>query len=310
MACFHPLRATRLRSGRISFAGTALGEHLELPCGKCIGCRIDRSKAWAVRCVHEASMHLHPDGTSNNSFITLTYDDEWLPRRPTTLVPDHLQSFLKRLRARVAYHSGKQIRFYACGEYGDENWRPHYHALIFGYDFPDRQLWKVRGGVRSYRSAELEDLWSMGFCTVGDVTVESAAYCARYVMKKVGGEQSEFYYSELDPYTGELIPILPEFSRMSLKPGIGALWFAQYGADIFPDDFVVVKGKRLRVPDYYDTLFDREVRGPFPDGKSAISQVKSKRKARAEARADNSTERLLARERVLKAKVSKLKREV
>lgn len=304
MACFHPLRATRLRSGRISFAGTALGEYLELPCGRCVGCRLDRSKAWAVRCVHEAACH------DQNSFITLTYNDDWLPRRPCTLVPEHLQAFLKRLRERVRSQTGKRIRFYACGEYGDENWRPHYHALIFGYEFPDKQLWKERGGVRSYVSRELEEIWGMGFCTVGEVTVESAAYTARYVMKKVGGDQSEFYYSELDPYTGELVPILPEFSRMSLKPGIGALWFEQFGADVFPEDFVVVKGKRVRVPDYYDTLFDRSVSGPFPDGKSAISQVKAKRKARALSRADNSAERLEARERVLKAKVRKLKREV
>jgi hypothetical protein len=255
---------------------------------------------WAVRCVHEASLH------ERNSFITLTYDDEHLPRRPTTLVPKHFQNFMKALRKRVS----NKIRFYGCGEYGDLNWRPHYHALIFGYDFPDKVPFRKRGGVTVYYSKELEHLWGKGFCTVGELTMESAAYTARYVMKKVGGDQAPFYYSELDPYTGELIPIVPEFNRMSLKPGIGAGWFAKFKGDVFPDDFIVHAGKRMRVPDYYDLLFEREAVGPFPDGKSAISPIKEKRKKRAEAHKDNKPDRLEARERVLKAKIRKLKREI
>lgn len=255
--------------------------------------------------MHEAQLNAY------NSFVTLTYSDEWLPRRPTTLVRSHPVAFIKRLRARLSYLGHPGIRYFGCGEYGDLNWRPHYHLLIFGFDFPDRVLHSNARGVRLYRSPMLEELWRMGFCTVGELTEQSAAYTARYALKKVGGDQAEFYYSELDPYTGELVPILPEFSMMSLKPGIGAEWFKQFGADVFPDDFVVVKGKRMKVPDYYDTLFDRAVEGPFPDGKSAISQVKTKRGARAKARAsDNEPERLEAREKVLRAKISKLKREV
>lgn len=248
---------------------------------------------WMVRCTHEAALH------EANCFITLTYSDEWLPRRPTSLDPRHLQLFLKRLRKHVG-----AFRYYACGEYGDESFRPHYHALIFGYDFADKVLFRQRGGVRVYVSETLTRIWGMGHCTVGELTPQSAAYVARYTMKKVGGDQAPFYYSELDPYSGELIPILPEFSRMSLKPGIGYLWFKQYAKDVFPDDFVVVKGRRVRVPDYYDTLFERL------DGEEALQAVKAQRKARALSRPENTRERLEAREKVLRAKISKLKREV
>lgn len=248
---------------------------------------------WSVRCVHEAQLW------PRNCFITLTYNDSHLPR-PGSLDPRALQLFFKRLRK----HMGS-FRYYACGEYGDENWRPHYHALLFGLDFDDKVLFRERGGVRVYVSPTLTRIWGMGHCTVGELTQESAAYCARYTMKKVYGDQAPFYYSELDPYTGELVPLVAEFSRMSLKPGIGALWLARYQADVFPDDFVVVKGKRMRVPDYYDTLFERS------SGEEALSEVKDRRKARALARAaDNTPERLHARERVLKAKIKKLKREV
>lgn len=300
MPCFHPLTAFRTRSGRISFCKTALGEHLELPCGRCVGCRLDYSKMWAVRCVHEAEQH------ADNCFITLTYSDEFLPR-PRSLQPDHLKDFIKRLRART----GKKLRYYACGEYGDLNWRPHYHALIFGFRFPDMELFRERGGVRVYTSRLLESVWQhKGFCTVGELTPESAAYCARYVMKKVGGDQAPYYYSELDPYTGELVPILPEFCRMSLKPGIGADWFKKYHSDVFPDDFVVIKGKRVRVPDYYDTLFERQFQGPRRPKDSMLKAVKEKRKERALKVGDNSPERLAVKEKVLKAKISKLQREV
>lgn len=254
---------------------------------------------WAARCVHEAQLH------ERNSFITLTYSDEWLPRRPTTLVPEHLQKFLKRLR-----HKTGPFRFYGCGEYGDLHWRPHYHALLFGVDFPDRELYTVRRGVRVYTSELLSRTWGMGFCTVGEVTFESAAYCARYVMKKVGGDQAPYYYSEIDPYTGELVPIEPEFSRMSLKPGIGAEWFKKYQADVFPDDFVVLKGKRMRVPDYYDKLFEQEMVGPKHKLLGPVSNVKRKRAERAEAVGDNSPDRLAVREKVFKARIEKLKRDL
>lgn len=299
MACFHPLRAWRTRTGEIHFGKNTPGEPLQLPCGKCVGCRLDRSKMWAVRCVHEAQLH------QANSFITLTYSDEHLPRRPTTLIPEHLRDFFKRLR-----HYTPPIRYYACGEYGDKNWRPHYHALIFGFDFPDRELWSERGDIKVYRSGLLERVWKKGFCTVGELTPESAAYTARYTMKKVGGDQAPYYYSELDPYSGELVPIQPEFSRMSLKPGIGAEWFAKYHSDVFPDDFVVLKGKRYRVPDYYDELFEREMVGPPHPAKGRVSAIKDRRKARGEASPHNTPERLAVREKVTKAKISKLVREI
>lgn len=255
---------------------------------------------WAARCVHEAQLH------AENCFITLTYDEEHLPRRPTSLNPDHLRNFFKKLR----HTTGPGLRYYACGEYGDQTFRPHYHALLFGYDFRDKQLFKVRDQVRCYISEKLQKIWGKGFCTIGDLTPESAAYCARYTMKKVGGEHAPYYYSELDPYTGDLIPIEPEFSRMSLKPGIGAEWYKKYKDDVFPDDFIVLKGKRMRVPDYYDTLFEREFVGPVTPEHRGSKIIKNRRKDRAQAVGDNEPERLRVKEKVLKAKLKKLKREV
>lgn len=239
-----------------------------------------------------------------NCFITLTYNDAHLPR-PGTLVPKHLQEFFKRAR-----HVLGRFRYFAVGEYGEENWRPHYHALIFGADLPDRIPFKRRGGIQVDVSPTLDRIWKKGFTTVGELTEQSAAYCARYTLKKVGGEQAEFYYSELDPYTGELVPIEREFARMSLKPGIGAKWFEQYGGDIFPRDEAILKGKKWRVPDYYDTLFERASHGPTLAGKAIISDIKDARKARAIAQAEKRPDGLPAREAVLKAKIKKLKREV
>lgn len=198
-----------------------------------------------------------------------------------------------------------------CGEYGGETWRPHYHALIFGWDPPDKSLFKRQRGVSVFLSPTITRLWGMGHCTVGTVTFESAAYVARYVMKKMRGPEASGYYSELDPYTGELLPLKPEYTRMSLRGdcaaggGIGAEWFARHKSDFLPADEVIHDGKRFKVPKYYDTLFERI------DGQEALQNVKAQRERRAEARAsENTPKRLKAREKVLRAKTSKLKREL
>ena len=166
----------------------------KLPCGQCVGCRLERSRQWAIRCMHEAQMH------EDNCFITLTFNPESLDDRsnPWSLDVRDFQLFMKRLRKKY----GAGIRFYHCGEYGELNKRPHYHACIFGFDFPDKRLWKVtNSGHRLYISESLDELWPFGFCTIGNVTFESAAYVARYIMKKVNGDAAADHYEWIDEDT-------------------------------------------------------------------------------------------------------------
>jgi len=105
---------------------------IKIPCGQCTGCRLDRSKAWAIRCYHESMMW------EENCFATLTYDDEHLPKN-SSLDKRDLQKFFKRLRKK---YEPKKIRYYACAEYGEKSFRPHYHAAIFNISFADRKEWK------------------------------------------------------------------------------------------------------------------------------------------------------------------------
>lgn len=208
---------------------------IKVPCGQCIECRLEKSRQWAMRCVHEAQMHEY------NSFITLTYNDENLPTNGS-LQKHHFQKFMKRLRKKLAI----PIRFFHCGEYGDMLSRPHYHACIFGYDFPDKKLWSVRENIRLYRSDLLESVWTYGHSIIGDVTFDSAAYVARYVMKKVTGKPAEAYYQGRTP----------EYITMSRRPGIGAKWFEKYNKDVYPVDEIIMNDYAVKPPKFYDSLLD------------------------------------------------------
>lgn len=207
MPCYHPLDAWRPIDASFSkkliftyspkFCGSVEPD-LKVPCGRCIGCRLERSRQWAIRCVHEASLH------KDNCFITLTYNDENLPA-DRGLHYEHFQLFMKRFRKAIA---PAKIRFYMCGEYGEDLGRPHFHACIFGFDFPDRKLWRKSGAKSNlYRSAMLEQLWTFGYSSVGDVNFESAAYVARYIMKKISGEAAESHYTRFRPFNrGDIRP--------------------------------------------------------------------------------------------------------
>lgn len=190
---------------------------------------------------------------SANCFITLTYDDEHMPFPPSLYYPD-FQRFMKRLRKDFA---PAKIRFFMCGEYGEENFRPHYHACIFGTEFDDRVLWERRPGGDVFRSARLEKLWPFGYSSVCELSFETAAYVARYILKKVTGDLAEAHYRFVDFETGEVHAREPEFAHMSLKPGIGGAFFEKYRDDIYPHDFVVVNGVRCRPPRYFDKLLRR-----------------------------------------------------
>ncbi len=182
MPCYHPVtgyrsRVTSKNGKRPLVFSTTEGYpdlRVEIPCGRCIGCRLEYSRQWAMRCMHEASLY------DNNCSITLTYDNENLPN-DFSLNKRHFQLFMKSLRKKYA---PKKIRFYHCGEYGEENYRPHYHAIIFNHNFTDLDVLPSSSNNTLYTSPTLTDIWGKGLTQVGTVTFESAAYVARYITKK------------------------------------------------------------------------------------------------------------------------------
>lgn len=305
MPCFHPLSAyQRVTPGpngkrEIIFsetvARTVPTTPLTLPCGRCVGCRLDRAKGWALRCAHEATLW------PCSSFLTLTYAPEHLPSGGTLQKSD-FQKFMKRLRKAL---DGRRVSYYMCGEYGSKGDRPHYHCILFGEDFLfDRVAISRKRGVTLYRSPTLDRLWGLGFASIGSVTFQSAAYVARYCLKKITGDAAEEHYARVNTETGEIYSVVPEFNQMSLKPGIGRGWFEAYSEDVYPDDFCIVEGRKVRSPRYYDRLLEKSNPG-------LLEKVKKARKAKAkELKADQSPERLKVRERVLESKVSKLTRSV
>ena len=296
MPCYHPLSAYQCADGSIVFQERRwfnTVKTLSLPCGQCIGCRLERSRQWAMRCMHEAQLH------ENNCFITLTYDNTHLPSDGSLHYRD-FQLFIKRLRKKFG---NNKIRYYMAGEYGENFGRPHFHACIFGHDFHDKKLWKrSSSGSMLYRSNDLELLWPFGYSSIGDVNFESAAYVARYIMKKVTGHNSKQHYTEIDSQTGEITTRKPEFNKMSLKPGIGFEWYKKYKSDVYPHDYVIIKGQKVRPPKFYDKKYKLD--NPFE-----FDEILYKREINGKLNSeDNTMERLIVKEKVQNAKLQKLKR--
>lgn len=302
MPCYSPLKGYRAKtpgpSGKHPIVFNVNDGYadrpIEVSCGQCVGCRLERSRQWAVRCVHEASQH------AENSFITLTYAPEYLPHMGT-LVPRDFTLFMKKLRKKV----GTKIRYFHCGEYGDKEFRPHYHAIIFGYDFPDKALWRVtKDGHNLYMSKLLDETWGKGISVIGDVSFQSAAYTARYIMKKKTGPMAEEHYKRIDPETGEVSYLVPEYVTMSRRPGVGKDWIDKYSSDAYPSDFVVLEGTKHRIPRFYDQQleeYDTELH----------QMIKRGRKIAARKHSENNTpERLRVRETVQRKKLEQLKREI
>ena len=273
--CHKPLKAWRSTNGNMVFTeNEAIGPQISLPCGQCIGCRLERSRQWAIRCMHESQLH------ERNCFITLTYADMPSGR---SLHKDHLQKFWKRLRK--AIHPTK-IRYFACGEYGDGFDRPHYHAIIFGYDFgiSDQQLTPQLGKISEFfpkkiktsnpdltlidstdygylwTSKTLEKIWGYGIASVAECSFETCAYVSRYVTKKVTGKYAEEYgyYDVFDEQTGEYLNTRePEFATMSRRNAIGSSWLEQYYKDIYPHNRVIMDGRFMKIPAYYDKWLEK-----------------------------------------------------
>lgn len=326
MPCYSPLKGFRDPvSGGIVFRGDEGTVPMEVACGSCLGCRLDRARSWAARCVHEAQCHADDKGSV---FVTLTYRDkiecDSKQRERGQYIPDdwslnksHFQKFMKRLRKFFP----QRIRFFHVGEYGNQCMhgadvskghcefcmvgRPHYHALLFNCSFDDLVPYsEVRGETR-YTSPTLERIWGYGFVDVGDVTFESAGYCARYCLKKVTGAMAEDHYATIN-LDGELVRQIPEYATMSRRPGIGKEWFDKYQSDCFPSDEVPVPGAGVfkKVPRFYEDLLERV--DPV-----LLEEVKAERQ---EFRRKNLDEyapaRLMAKYKVKKAQIETLKRTI
>lgn len=266
------------------------GEILKVRCGKCIGCLLDRSRMWADRCMLEMQYH------ESNLFVTLTYDDLHVPvsyyANPDTgealpsLTLDRrdVQLFMKRLRKRT----GQKIRYFGSGEYGSTTFRPHYHMIMFGLKLDDLELVGRSGsGHQYYTSPLLVDCWGKGFVSVAEATWETAAYTARYVQKKAGQVDPEFY---------KIYNIAPEFSMMSTHPGIGRQYYDDHRDEIYEHQEIYVStksgGRKIRPPAYYDRLYDLECPEEMSDIKVLRLQLAEARNRARLTRTDLTEEEL------------------
>lgn len=284
MPCYHPLPGwfskTVNASGKRSIVFNPRdGDSslkAEIPCGRCLGCRLERSRQWAIRCMHEAKSH------EDNAFVTLTYREDQLHGLVNnigdepSLNPRHFVLFMKRLRKEF----GEGIRFFQCGEYGEQTQRPHHHALLFNLRFPDQRLWNRNSQHPTYVSDILDNLWGHGYCTIGEVNFASASYVARYSMKKVYGPEAK------DWYAGRV----PEYLTMSRRPGIGSKFFDKYSVEIYNRDACLVNGRKVKPPKFYDTKLEKLDQDLF-------LSIKDSRKLAASSNANNKPERMRVRER-------------
>lgn len=345
MPCNYPGQGRQAPSGALTYYGhiqKAAGKipplppnykDFPLPCGKCTGCKLERSRQWAVRLMHEAQLH------KKTSFITLTYNDEELPnntRRPSSQsltgrrrrpgqgkqVDNHahakthaheiqdepslskgdLRGFTKRLNEDVRRRLGKGVKYYACGEYGDLTNRPHYHIAVYGEDFADDRIyWKQSNSKHPlWRSSRMKRLWPHGDADIGELTFESAAYIARYIMKKITGTKAADHYRREDK-EGREYWLEPEFNVMSRRPGLAKEWFMKHQSDVYPSDSVIVRGHPAKPPRYYDKLL--EALAPY---EHAIMKKAREQAPRREE--DQHPARLEAREIVTLAKLNQTKR--
>lgn len=285
MQCFTPQPATynpRTKQVRMTPHGAPPQEgitQLTLRCGRCIGCRIERSRQWGIRCHHEAQLHEH------NAFVTLTYDDEHFPQDGGISV-DELQRFHKRLR-----HHINPFRHFSCGEYGQETLRPHYHTCLFNIHFTDQTLWKQQDGYNLYESRTLNEIWGLGRCIIGDLNIETAQYTAKYCLKQFGEGGTQ--YAQLDQQTGEITAIRQPFATMSRSPGIGQAWIEKYHTDIYNKDFIKINNITHRSTKYYDKLYDNMA----PEHMATIKQQ------RIDNRPETTSTELRAREKNTHARI-------
>jgi hypothetical protein len=265
MKCYSPIRAWRIDTNSITFKEEeGKGNAFPLPCNKCLGCRLEKSRQWAVRCVHEAQMH------EESCFITLTYKE--MPEG-NSLNKKHFQDFMKRLRKKL---EPKKIKYFACGEYGEKLERPHYHAIIFGHDFSlcdddnvcEVQTYDEEYGA-TYSSSLLADVWGHGFVTVGACTFETAAYVARYCTKKINGDLAENHYKGKTPEFG----LMSKGNAVNKNNAIGLSWIKKFYKDLYPSNTVVHENRKFKIPAYYDKWMEKN----HPELYEAVKQSREEK---------------------------------
>ncbi|QCQ84864.1 replication initiator protein [Blackfly microvirus SF02] len=290
MSCVKPLRAYWRNAARdgITFdvAHSATKIAFGLPCGRCIGCRMEKARQWGLRCLHEKKMWKH------NAYVTLTYDNDHLPPAGTLCLRD-VQLFMKKLRKAKDSNKDNPLRFFLGGEYGEDNGRPHYHALLFNCNFPDKLFWSNnKRGEPLYVSKELTGLWDMGHCSIGEVTFDSAVYCAKYALKKVNGDNADEHYTVYDE-DGVCHRRRSEFAVMSRRPGIGATYYDKYGVEVRSHDSIIVDGNEVRPPRFYDD------RTKLLDSKVYDLNKKKRKRMAVLNRSDSTPERLRVKEKLM-----------
>lgn len=300
MPCFDPLYAVQTSPGaKLRFLSKSDFENLDdfkiaqefclqeghelfrVPCNKCLGCQLESSKQWAVRCALEAQEYEH------NYFLTLTYEKsplafksevdlltgEFLDYKVVggTLLKSDFQKFFKRLRIDFKRQFGFEgIRFFGCGEYGSSKGRPHYHALVFNLPLNDLIFYRYSdSGFPIYLSPILTKIWGLGHVFVSEFSYRTAAYVSRYVMKK---------FDHFDPSDSD-DDLEPEFRTMSRRPGLAAAYFERNKDRIYEFDKVYVQQDDSPLvsvpPKYFDYLLEKE----FPD---LLSEVKEVRRSKAD----------------------------
>lgn len=309
MPCFHPLQAWygteltakgkrklvfKVRSAAklpnvyryFPFLNPKLEPDAKVPCGRCIGCRLEKARQWAMRAVLESHLYDHCYS------LTLTYDDANLARYCPDggLHHEEFQKFMKRYRKMF----GSEIRYFMCGEYGDRHGRPHFHAIIFNHKLPDLRFHKMSGAYPLYTSKALSRIWNRGYCAVGNMSFESAGYIARYHTKVHKGQHEKMIGGFCDIKTGEFHKKRQEYSQASRRPGLGGDWFKQFKSDCYPKDFVTVRGIKMKPPKYFDYLYEKV-------DETALALVKERRRKHVNNQSfidDNTPERLAQREYV------------
>lgn len=314
MTCWYPIRGFRGPGGSVVTSRSRAPGSIPVvvPCGQCQGCRLDRARDWSVRIAHEASLY------EDNCFVTLTYDDAHLPPGGNLSKRD-FQLFMKRLRKSI--HPAR-VRYFAAGEYGDENLRPHYHVILFGYRPKDAYLWRMSKNTQIFRSPSLEKIWSdlkgnlVGHVEFGGVSSQSGGYVARYCLKK-SNNNYQGRYDRVDPETGEVWTVDPEFMVCSTVPMIGHGWLKQFEVDCFPSDFVVIDGRKVPVPKAYVRKMTKTIntsfwskKGSFEEDARHARKLKIKYKLMKDAvhQANNTPSRLETRGEVQRRRIERLTR--
>ncbi len=302
MSCNKPIDAwqytQKSKSQSLQFGTAPHGEltkEMQISCRQCKGCLIDRSIMWAIRMMHESSLHEH------NQFITLSYDQDNIPENYGLHKRDH-QLFMKRLRR---HFKNTKIRYFVCGEYGEETSRPHYHLILFNLPLTDLVPWSEKKDHKTYTSQIINKIWAKGNCIIGEsVTPQTCAYVSNYMLKELRSKNWKTKFAITDPTTGEYHERIPPYQSMSRRPGLAADWYKNFSTDVFPDDFIVVEGNKRPTPTYYLNLLKAE----NPDLHDQI-KLQRERSMESEQFQENSTpERLHVREQCKTLKINQSKR--